>query len=200
MCGTEPFPSDFRAKKYKLDKHWIEKKDFIHIMKNLPVEVSDHDIDEMFAFADKNKDGKLSYKEFRLMIDPPMPPSTPKPHITDIGMNPQVFSPEVTKDAPSNFASPLLPSRVREISYFLRFKNIFFRVLFIHPWCPSPATLLIIVGRRPAQSRLTKVTRQMQELLFKQGLVTITKIWPVTMYYNWNIFWFASLLTSSSTQ
>ena len=115
MCGTEPFPSDFRAKKYKLDKHWIEKKDFIHIMKNLPVEVSDHDIDEMFAFADKNKDGKLSYKEFRLMIDPPMPPSTPKPHITDIGMNPQVFSPEVTKDAPSNFASPLLPSRVREI-------------------------------------------------------------------------------------
>ena len=25
LCGTEPFPTDFRAKKYKLDKHWIEK-------------------------------------------------------------------------------------------------------------------------------------------------------------------------------
>ena len=34
-------------------------------MKNLPVEVSDEDIEEMFEFADKNKDGKLSYKEFK---------------------------------------------------------------------------------------------------------------------------------------
>ena len=37
-------------------------------MKNLPVEVSDEDIDEMFEFADKNKDGKLSYKEFKESI------------------------------------------------------------------------------------------------------------------------------------
>ena len=41
--------------------------DFVAIMKNLPVEVSDQDIDEMFEFADKNKDGKLSYKEFKVM-------------------------------------------------------------------------------------------------------------------------------------
>ena len=34
-------------------------------MKNLPVEVSEEDIEEMFEFADKNKDGKLSYKEFK---------------------------------------------------------------------------------------------------------------------------------------
>ena len=33
-------------------------------MKNLPVAVADEDIDEMFEFADKNKDGKLSYEEF----------------------------------------------------------------------------------------------------------------------------------------
>lgn len=25
LCGTESFPTDFRAKKYKLDKHCIEK-------------------------------------------------------------------------------------------------------------------------------------------------------------------------------
>ena len=37
----------------------------MHIMKNLPVPVDDEDIEEMFAFADKNKDGKLSYKEFK---------------------------------------------------------------------------------------------------------------------------------------
>ena len=41
------------------------QKDFVQIMTNLPVEVSDEDIEEMFEFADKNKDGKLSYKEFK---------------------------------------------------------------------------------------------------------------------------------------
>ena len=66
MCGTEPYPSDFRAKKYKLDKHFLTREDFKHIMKNLPVPVADEDIDEMFEFADKNKDGKLSYKEFEV--------------------------------------------------------------------------------------------------------------------------------------
>ena len=33
-------------------------------MKNLPVPVADEDIEEMFDYADKNKDGKLSYEEF----------------------------------------------------------------------------------------------------------------------------------------
>ena len=37
-------------------------------MKNLPVPVSDEDIEEMFEFADKNKDGKLSYEEFLVNI------------------------------------------------------------------------------------------------------------------------------------
>ena len=45
------------------------KADFVAIMKNLPVEVSDQDIEEMFEFADKNKDGKLSYKEFKVCVD-----------------------------------------------------------------------------------------------------------------------------------
>ena len=35
-------------------------------MKSLPVPVSDDDIEEMFNFADKNKDDKLSYKEFEV--------------------------------------------------------------------------------------------------------------------------------------
>ena len=25
LCGTDPFPTDFRAKKYKLEKHSISK-------------------------------------------------------------------------------------------------------------------------------------------------------------------------------
>ena len=37
-------------------------------MRSLPVPVSELDIEEMFTFADKNKDGKLSYKEFEVGI------------------------------------------------------------------------------------------------------------------------------------
>lgn len=87
----------------------IFQSDFYHIMKNLPVCVSDEDIEEMFRFADKDGDGKLSYAEFKVMIDPPPPPEIPKPSITELGLPPQLFSP----DAPgpeSAMASPLLPS------------------------------------------------------------------------------------------
>ena len=48
----------------------------------------------------------------QVMINPPRPPVSPRPHITDIGLPPQVFSPETKKEPPSNYASPLLPSKV----------------------------------------------------------------------------------------
>ena len=32
------------------------------MMKNLPVPVEEDDIDQMFEFADKDKDGKISYR------------------------------------------------------------------------------------------------------------------------------------------
>ena len=67
FCGTEPFPTDFKAKKYKLDKHHLSKEDFRHIMKNLPVPVEEEDIEEMFEFADKDGDGKLTYNEFQVI-------------------------------------------------------------------------------------------------------------------------------------
>ena len=36
------------------------------MMRNLPVPVDEEDIEDMFIFADKDKDGKLSYKEFQV--------------------------------------------------------------------------------------------------------------------------------------
>ena len=86
----------------------------------------DHDIEEMFAFADKDNDGKLSYAEFKvilynpthsvtlivcvqIMIDPPAPPEVPKPSITELGLPPQIFSPEPAGPE-SALASPLLAS------------------------------------------------------------------------------------------
>lgn len=93
LCGTEPYPLDFRAKKYKLDKHSMKKKDFIFMMTNLPTHVEDWEAEEMFDFADKNKDGELSYKEFLIMINPPPPPVQPKPHISEFLMQPEVVLP-----------------------------------------------------------------------------------------------------------
>ena len=40
--------------------------DFSQMMRNLPVPVSDEDIEEMFDFADKNNSGKISYNEFKV--------------------------------------------------------------------------------------------------------------------------------------
>ena len=93
LCGTEPYPLDFRAKKYKLDKHSMKKKDFIFMMTNLPTHVEDWEAEEMFDFADKNKDGELSYKDFLIMINPPAPPVQPKPHISEFLMQPEVVLP-----------------------------------------------------------------------------------------------------------
>ena len=39
LCGTEPFPEKFKAKKYKLHDHYITKKSFFQMMTNLPEKV-----------------------------------------------------------------------------------------------------------------------------------------------------------------
>ena len=75
ICGTEPFPEKFKAKKYKFNDHYITKKNFFHMMSNLPEVVSEEDIEEMFTYADKDGDGKISYTEFQVMISPPKPPT-----------------------------------------------------------------------------------------------------------------------------
>ena len=76
LCGTEPFPQNVRAKKYKIHQHFLDKKNFHHMMTNLPekvsnigqisvlkcffiIKVSEEDIEEMFRFADKDNDGKI---------------------------------------------------------------------------------------------------------------------------------------------
>ena len=46
-------------------------------MKNLPAEVSDEDVEEMWNYADKNGDGRLSYKEFKVKYLQCSPSSSP---------------------------------------------------------------------------------------------------------------------------
>ena len=49
--------------------------DFVQIMRSLPVCVPDDDIEEMFAFADKDNDGALSYAEFQVQSNKTLTPS-----------------------------------------------------------------------------------------------------------------------------
>ena len=62
ICGTDSYPANFRAKKYKIKDKFFTKSDFQFMMRNLPVPVEEEDIDQMFDFADKDKDGKISYR------------------------------------------------------------------------------------------------------------------------------------------
>ena len=64
ICGTEPHPSKFRAKKYKIAEKSFGLSDFRQMMSHLPEHVPDHEIIEMFSFADKDRDGRISYDEF----------------------------------------------------------------------------------------------------------------------------------------
>merc|ERR1719347_697261 len=80
LCGTDPLPVQFRAKKYKVDKRFIEKKDFLEFMQLLPTPVDPEEAEEMFDFADKDKDCRISWDEFQIMIRPPPPPKPPPPH------------------------------------------------------------------------------------------------------------------------
>merc|ERR1712192_269983 len=46
--------------------------------------VSEVDIEEMFTYADQDRDGRISYDEFQTMINPPKPPEPPKPTMADL--------------------------------------------------------------------------------------------------------------------
>ena len=42
--------------------------EFRNMMSHLPEHVSDAEIEEMFSFADKNNDGRISWEEFLVII------------------------------------------------------------------------------------------------------------------------------------
>ena len=51
--------------------------------------MSEEDIEEMFSYADKDQDGKISYTEFKIMINPPKPPEPPRPTLADLARKTQ---------------------------------------------------------------------------------------------------------------
>ena len=62
LCGTDPLPELFRARRYRIHQKFLTKTEFQFIMRNLPVEVAEDDIDEVLKTADTDGDGKIGYK------------------------------------------------------------------------------------------------------------------------------------------
>ena len=102
LCGTEPFPELYRAKKYRIHQKFLTKVEFQFIMRSLPVKVAELEIEEMFKVADVDNDGKIGYKvchkihsssrpilmgltfkDLQKMVNPPKPPERPKPTKAD---------------------------------------------------------------------------------------------------------------------
>ena len=81
-CGTDPLPELFRAKRYKIKQKFLTKAEFQFIMRNLPVEVSEEDIEDMFAVADTDNDGKLGYQVLLLdtLVGNNVTPLKPRAH------------------------------------------------------------------------------------------------------------------------
>ena len=44
----------------------------------------------MFSYTDKDGDGKISYTEFQIMINPPKPPEQPRPTLADLARKTQM--------------------------------------------------------------------------------------------------------------
>ena len=57
MCGPQPYSSEFKAKKYKLDKHFISKvwNNFYNIHRTAQ---------KSFSFCDKSKDADVFFPNF----------------------------------------------------------------------------------------------------------------------------------------
>ena len=59
-------------------------ENFILPLQQLPLQVPDKDIEEMFSYADKDGDGKINWSEFQVMINPPKPKEPEKPTLADL--------------------------------------------------------------------------------------------------------------------
>ena len=79
LCGTEPFPDNRRAKKYKLHANFFTKKDFLQMMLNLPVEVQIYKADILMSQAH----GMQLYLPHSLILS--LTYSLPKKYILNFG-------------------------------------------------------------------------------------------------------------------
>ena len=68
----------------------------------------------MFTYADKDGDGKISYTEFQIMINPPKPPEQPRPTLADLAKktkmeDAQASKVKVNEPKPTQIAKKLEP-------------------------------------------------------------------------------------------
>ena len=79
----------------------------------LPTPVDPAEAEEMFNFADKDRDGRISWDEFQIMINPPPPPKPPTPHKEMLISTFSFPNGDLTKSTPID-APVLQPTKVEE--------------------------------------------------------------------------------------
>ena len=79
--------------------------------------VSEEDIEEMFSYADNDGDGKISYTEFRIMINPPKPPEPPRPTLADLARKTRVEKRKESEEIkPKEVQTPITEKSERKLS------------------------------------------------------------------------------------
>ena len=83
----------------------------------LILQVSEEDVEEMFTYADKDGDGKISYTEFQVMINPPKPPEPPRPTLADLARKTKMEdSRESSKEKPREATTQVTESKPSPVS------------------------------------------------------------------------------------
>jgi len=71
LVGPKKYPDGVPAQLYNINKEVLTFEQFKNIMTNLPEFVDEAEVKTMFAHADKDKNGFISYREFTLMCKVP---------------------------------------------------------------------------------------------------------------------------------
>ncbi|XP_040580024.1 neo-calmodulin [Lepeophtheirus salmonis] len=78
LVGPKHNTADNRpAPLYRIDREFLSLEQFRNIMMNLPEYVSEEEIDLMFGAADKDNNGRITYREFKRMCGDPKPEPIP---------------------------------------------------------------------------------------------------------------------------
>ena len=67
----------------------------------------------MFTFADKDGDGKISYTEFQVMINPPKPPEPPRPTLADLANKTKMEHYKASTKVKAKEPQPLLVAKAK---------------------------------------------------------------------------------------
>ena len=77
LIGPKAYPDGVAAQLYNVNKEFLSMDAFKTIMTALPEYVDEAEVEDMFATADKDSNGRITYREFKRMCQVPKPEPIP---------------------------------------------------------------------------------------------------------------------------